>query len=391
MTCKKLTIVLPFVCMAFALAGWNANAQIVILQNTIDKLESYKNFNYQYIYKQKEVFSDTLITNNKFTLLKIPEDKEIGYFFRYELKYGDMKAPSIDLYNGKNLISLHPGDSTYDTRNVQQITFSGSLPAVLYWIKNFLKKNPSKIVQSNDTTFNSINSYHLIINTKDTIINKDHLYARIHLFIDKVTGLPVGKLVQARTADFGKEVTNYYTEDNYFNYKIDQDNINTAYFAIPNGFHSSEQKSKEETALLTRGTIAPDWTLYDTDDKKTSLSQLRGKIVLLDFFFVGCVPCMNTLAPLDKLYEKYKNKNFVILSISDRDSKKLVTAFKKSQRIKNQLYPNGGDVAKLYHMTSAPTFYFIDQEGKIASVVNSYSDDFEKKMFAIIDDLLKKS
>jgi hypothetical protein len=56
---------------------------------------------------------------------------------------------------------------------------------------------------------------------------------------------------------------------------------------------------------------------------------------------------MNTLAPLDKLNEKYKNKNFVILSISDRDSKKLVTAFKKIQRIKNQMYPNGGDVAEL--------------------------------------------
>jgi thiol-disulfide isomerase/thioredoxin len=118
---------------------------------------------------------------------------------------------------------------------------------------------------------------------------------------------------------------------------------------------------------------------------------MKGKIVLMDFFFVGCVPCMNALAPLDKLHEKYKNKNFVILSISDRDSKKLVTAFKKIQRIKNQIYPHGGDVAKLYHMTVAPTFYFIDKEGKIASVLDGYSDDFEKKMSAIIDNLLKKS
>jgi thioredoxin-related protein len=100
---------------------------------------------------------------------------------------------------------------------------------------------------------------------------------------------------------------------------------------------------------------------------------------------------MNTLAPLDKLHEKYKNKNFVILSISDRDSKKLVTAFKKIQRIKNQMYPNGSDVAELYNMTAAPTFYFIDQEGKIACVVDGYSNDFENKMSAIMDSLLKKS
>jgi peroxiredoxin len=380
-----------FICIAFILTGLDVNAQVAILQNAINKLESYKNFSYQYVYKQKEVFSDTLIYNQKFVLLKTPEDKEIGYFFRHELKYGDMKLPATDLYNGKNLISLHPGGGTYNIRNAEAMTFSQSLLGELNWIKTFLKKNPSKIAQSGDTTFNSINSYHLILNTKDTIINKDHLYVRIHLFIDKATGLPVGKLTRSRTADFGKEVLNYYTEESYFNYKIDQDNINTASFAMPEGFHLPKEKPKEQTTLLAPGKTAPDWTLYDTDGKKTSLSQVKGKIVLLDFFFVGCVPCMNTLASLDKLHEKYKNKNFVILSISDRDSKKLVTAFKKTQRIKNQMYPDGGDVAKSYHITEAPTFYFIDQEGKIAGVMNGYSDDFEKKMSAIIDNLLKKS
>lgn len=389
MTYKKL--IRPFIYLAFIFTSLNTNAQVSVFQNTIDKLESYKNFSYQYVYKQKEVFSDTLIINQKYVLLKVPEDKEIGYFFRRELKYGGAKVPVVALYNGKNLISLYPGDSTYNIGKIQAMTFSQSLLGELNWMKTFLKKNPSKIVQSNDTSFNSINSYHLILNTKDTIINKDHLYTRIHLFIDKVTGLPVGRFTRSRTADLGKEVTNYYTEESYFNYKIDQDNISVAYFAIPKGFHPPKEKTKEQTALLLPGSLAPDWTLYNTDGKKTSLSQMRGKIVLLDFFFIGCVPCMNTLAPLDKLHEKYKNKNFVILSISDRDSKKLVTAFKKFQLIKNQMYPDGGDVAKLYHITGAPTIYFIDKEGKIGNVIMGYSDDFEEKATAIIDDLLKKS
>src|ERR1700745_2237701 len=114
MTYKKL--IKLFICLAFILTGLNVNAQVAILQNTIDKLGSYKNFSYQYVYKQKEMFSDTLIQNQKFVLLKVPEDKELGYFFRHELKYGDMKLPATDLYNGKNLISLNPKDSTYDTR-----------------------------------------------------------------------------------------------------------------------------------------------------------------------------------------------------------------------------------------------------------------------------------
>jgi hypothetical protein len=219
MTYEKL--IKLFICLAFFLTGLDVNAQVTILQNTIDKLESYKNFSYQYVYKQKEVFSDTLIENEKYVLLRVPEDKEIGYFFKHEFKYGDMKIPATDLYNGTNLISLNPTDSTYNTRKVQALIFGGSLLGELNWIKTFLKKNPSKIVQSSDTILNSINSYHLIFNTKDTIINKDHLYARIHLFIDKTTGLPVGRFTRSRSADFGKEVTNYYTEESYFNYKID--------------------------------------------------------------------------------------------------------------------------------------------------------------------------
>ncbi|SEA51546.1 peroxiredoxin family protein [Pedobacter hartonius] len=299
MTCKLIKL---FICLAFILTGLQAKAKDDILQNTIDKLESYKNFSFQYVYKQKEVFADTLIINKKIVFLKTPENKETGYLFRNEFQYDGMKVPTVELYNGKNLISLHPADSTYYTNNRQAMTFAMSLLGGLHWIKTISEKNPAQLVQSADTIINSINSYHLILNVRDTIINKDHLYVRNHLFIDKATGLPVSRMTRSRTADFGKEVVNYYTEESFFNYKIDQENINTAYFAIPEGFHPPKAKPvDEQTVLLAPGTIAPDWTLYDTDNKKTSSSQLKGKIVLLDFFFVGRGPCMKTLVPLDNL------------------------------------------------------------------------------------------
>lgn len=389
MTFEKL--IRLFIYLGLILTGLNTKAQVSTLQNTIDKLDSYKSFSYQYIIKQKEAFGDTLIQNQKFALLKVPEDKGVGYFYRHELTYGDMKHPAIDLYSGKNLIWLNPGDSAYYVKSSQASIFNESLLGELNWLRNFSKKSPAKVVQSSDTIVNSINSYHLIFNTKDTTVNNDHLYVRIHLFIDKVTGLPVSKLTRARIADYGKEAGNYYAEENYFNYTINQDSIDIAYFAIPEGFHSPIEKHQEQPALLTPGKTAPDWTLYDTDGKKTTLSQTKGQIVLLDFFFVGCGPCMQSLAPLDKFYEKYKNRGLTILSISDRDSKKLVTELKNAYHIKNTMYPDGGDVGKLYHVTGFPTFYLIDKKGKIANVVLGYNNDFEKKMTDIIDNLLKKS
>ncbi|WP_299291542.1 TlpA disulfide reductase family protein [uncultured Mucilaginibacter sp.] len=300
-----------------------------------------------------------------------------------------MKVPIIELYSGKNQNSLSSSDSTYQTSNKQAMTFNQSLPGQLTWIKTFLNKNPSKLVRSQDTIVNTLNSYHFIIKVKDTLINKDRVYVYRHLFIDKATGLPLRILNRVRAADFSKDVADYYIEENYFNYQVEQDTINATYFAVPAGFHPFKEKPIEQTTLLVPGTTAPEWTLYDTDDRKTSLSEFKGKIVLMDFFFVGCVPCIQSLASLDNIQKKYENKSFVLLSLSTRDSKKLVKEFKESQRITNKMYPNGADVANAYRAYSAPTFYLIDKEGKIVSVIEGHPDGFEKKLSGQIDALIE--
>ena len=99
---------------------------------------------------------------------------------------------------------------------------------------------------------------------------------------------------------------------------------------------------------------------------------------------------MLSLRSLDNIYEKYRNQNFVITSLTERDSKKSVLAFDKIYHIKYPGYIDASDAVKSYHVTGFPTFYFIDKEGKIASVLVGYSDNFEEKAITIIDDLLKR-
>jgi peroxiredoxin len=117
---------------------------------------------------------------------------------------------------------------------------------------------------------------------------------------------------------------------------------------------------------------------------------MKGKVVLLDFYFIGCTGCMLSIKPLNKLYEKYKNQDVVIASITERDSKKSVLAFDKNYKIKYPGYVDAADVVKSYHVGAFPTFYFIDKEGKIAKVMDGYGDDFEEKVTSIIDSLLNK-
>ncbi|HEY0245928.1 MAG TPA: TlpA disulfide reductase family protein [Mucilaginibacter sp.] len=317
---------------------------------------------------------------------KAPEDKIFGYLFSMEtLNKGD-NFPYIDLYNGQNLIHITPGDSTYSMRKIQASATQLSLLDYLKRTRGFLDKRPFKI--ASDTTINAIACSHLIINTYDTIINSEHYYTRIHLFFDKLSGMPdyvIGKSRHARTGD---GITNYYSEYRYFDYKFNQDNIDIASMTIQKGFHPP--KERPALALLTPGTIAPNWTLYAADGKKMSLAQMKGKVVLLDFYFIGCSGCMLSIKPLNNLHEKYKNQNVVIASITERDSKQSVLAFDKQYHIKYPGYVDAADVVKSYHVTGFPAFYFIDKEGKIANVFDGYDDDFEQKTTSIIAYLLNK-
>jgi peroxiredoxin len=374
-----------FFCCAFYLHSINASAQISLLQNVIHKIESHKNFSYQFINKRKDFTNDTVIVHNKQSFLKAPTDSVFGYLFKLEIVYKTEKLIRTDLYNGKQLIDVFPDEGTYEIQKIRPAAVWGTLLDNLHWIKGFVDKKPAAIVKATDTIINNVHSTHLIVKTYDTIINKEHYYTLKHVFINKQSDLPTTIITQSRNNSTGDGISNYYDEVCYYDYEFDQENIDIKSFSIPMGFRPREMKSAPD--LLTAGTTAPNWTLYTADGKKTSLNQLKGKILLLDFYFIGCVPCMSTIKPLNKLYEKYQGKNILIASVTGRDNPKTVSAFKKQYGIKYTGYADAADVVKSYHVSNFPTFYFIDKAGKIANVVVG-SDNFEEKITSIIDKLL---
>jgi len=375
-----------FICIALTLFSQVAAAQTSYIQKAIEKLEANKNFSYKYSYRQKEHTEDTLLIQHRDIFQKAPEDKNYGYLFSLETLTEPNRFPSTEYYNGKIILSVNPTDSTFYTKKISPSIISQSLIGRLYWIRSFLEKKPSHIVKVADTTANGIDSYHFIINTRDTIINKEHYYSRINLFINKLSDMPTSIVSRAKYENPTGAPTYYYSEAFYFDYKFNQRNIDIASTAIPVGYHLP----KVRPTLLTRGSIAPDWNLNLTNGKKVSLSQLKGKVVLMDFYFIGCHSCMEALASLNNLYEKYKDKRFVIASITARDKLKSVVEFDKNHHIKYPSYVNGAEVVKSYHVEAFPTFYFIDKEGKVAEVTLGYDKDFEANATSIINALLKR-
>jgi len=113
--------------------------------------------------------------------------------------------------------------------------------------------------------------------------------------------------------------------------------------------------------------LAPNFTLLDTDGNNISLSDFKGKIVIVNFWTTWCGPCRYEIPDLVELYKKY-NKDLIVLGISlDYDGPSVVPQFEESIGGVNYplLYGNN-DVANLYGgVSGVPTTFIIDRNMQV--------------------------
>ncbi|GET20031.1 thiol:disulfide interchange protein [Prolixibacter denitrificans] len=129
------------------------------------------------------------------------------------------------------------------------------------------------------------------------------------------------------------------------------------------------QKMADQRRVTGIGAVAPDFTMNDPDGNPFTLSSLRGKYVLLDFWASWCGPCRQENPNVVKVYNEYKDKGFTVLGVSlDRDHDAWVKAIKDDHLTWHQVsdlqYWNN-KVAREYGVTSIPHSLLLDKDGKI--------------------------
>lgn len=139
---------------------------------------------------------------------------------------------------------------------------------------------------------------------------------------------------------------------------------------IKNSYLGQKLKLTIDTMRKTAiGSIAPDFTLTNPEGKDISLSDYRGKYVLLDFWASWCGPCLREVPNVRKVYDRYHPKGFEILSVSLDDKKDNWTEaidkhhlnWEHVSSLKGWQCP----VAKLYSVSGVPAMFLLDQDGRI--------------------------
>lgn len=132
------------------------------------------------------------------------------------------------------------------------------------------------------------------------------------------------------------------------------------------------------------GELAPDFSLRDLNNKEVSLSDYRGKVVLVNFWATWCGPCKVEMPHLDRMDAEFEDRGFEVLSISTDDAR-------AASMVKPFIKKNGYQFTVLQDKTTAvvskynpaktlPYTAIIDREGRIAHVHMGYNPGDEKKM-----------
>lgn len=166
--------------------------------------------------------------------------------------------------------------------------------------------------------------------------------------------------------------------------------IITAPFVAKSQSAPSEYQQKLDLLQNMVGKPAPGFDAKTIDGKKVSLASLKGKVIVVNFWFVGCLPCEEEMPLLNKLTDQYKDNADVVFLAFANSAKASVKSFFKRKAFKYQTVTDAKAIAQLYNVSGYPSHFIIDKEGVLRFASIASQDNIDEFLSGKIQGVLAK-
>jgi len=132
---------------------------------------------------------------------------------------------------------------------------------------------------------------------------------------------------------------------------------------------------------------APEFRVRSIDGQELTLSKLRGKVVVLNFWFIACAPCRVEIPKLNQMVKEFAGKEVVFIAFAP-DTEDELRAFFQETEFDYQLVGKASETARRYRVIGAPTHFVINKEGRIVRERRGALEDPGKELGDVIRGLL---
>ncbi len=162
---------------------------------------------------------------------------------------------------------------------------------------------------------------------------------------------------QPLPAQQGRPASPYITLAQLVRYEHVEASVDDPQFAAATALLEANDRRRQQA----------DFTLSDLQGKEWHLKELRGKVVLVNFWATWCPPCRKEMPDLETLYNRFSDRGLVILAISDEDAEKVKRFIAERSFTFPILLDPGRKVNEMFEIDGIPKTFVYDREGKLAA------------------------